>query len=446
MRSMRRTVAFFSLVVLLLPACGGDDDGSSDADAAPDPDGGEDATSPCPDGSDPVVFEFGTSVDGVIDEPGNRDHYVVTAAAGSWIVIDTLANEEKDAEKLDTVVRLYDPDGELIAMNDDQLPLIHHDSELITRLDAAGDYCVEVVDFRDIDDNPDVPEVGDDTFTYTLVVVEIDPDSPAVTIDPEDGDDADSAAELTLGTTTMYILGELRADDVDFFEFTIPEDAVESTFYGHVMPAGVGGNGSTATAGRLVIENLDPETIAVISHASGQKELSPPLRSGTHLLSVAAPGGDPGSNAFYVIKAQRGTDNTPEEEGETGNDTFANAQPVVPTEITGSGGVRGAFVITHLQPFETDRDYFSFDVNEGEIAEVGCAAQSIGSGIRELIVSLRDDADAEVMSQDEDPVAGVSFTTDALSAGTYALRVLAQDGDTTIVSRFVRCGVRLRAF
>jgi hypothetical protein len=433
------------LLVSLAPACGGDDDGGgggadggAGADAAADA-----ATGPvaCSGETSELELDVGL-VEGAIAEPGERDDYRFTADAGTWVIFGLTANQAGDPEELDAWLRLYGPDGELVVENDDAVPAVGRDPEIVTRLPAGGEYCLQVLAYSDADGDDETEPVGDPDHLYALAPVVVDEEDGFATIDPEDGDELADAAEVALGGATHYILGGLDASDHDLFTFTMPEvDGLEALF-GAVLPPGVQGSGSTSPARAVSIVSNDPDdgspTLALIAPAAeGQQQISPPLRSGAYYLEVRH-GTDTGADDFYVVKLRRGDEN-PTEAGE-GNETLGNAEALTMNEIAGQ---TSGFITAELDV--GDVDYFSFAVASGQHVSIECGAESVGSGVRDLEIELRDDADATVDQADEQPAASAVVEADIDENATYALRLAAGTPSAAVISRFVRCGVHLTA-
>jgi hypothetical protein len=85
----------------------------------------------------PVAFN------GVIDRPGDVDHFRFRAAKGD--VIDVTAYAFRVGSPLDTVVAVLNSAGEVVAANDDDET---HDSRVRVRIPADGEYFVRVSDKR----------------------------------------------------------------------------------------------------------------------------------------------------------------------------------------------------------------------------------------------------------------------------------------------------------
>jgi hypothetical protein len=80
---------------------------------------------------------------GVIDKPGDIDHFRFRASKGDVIVVEAFAF--RIGSPLDPVVAVLHPDGELLASNDDDET---HDSRLTVHIPADGEYRLRVADKR----------------------------------------------------------------------------------------------------------------------------------------------------------------------------------------------------------------------------------------------------------------------------------------------------------
>jgi hypothetical protein len=116
-------------------------------------------------------------MDGRIGQPGDVDFFKFKGKKGEEIVVGVMAR--KLYSPMDSLVRLYGPDGTVIAWNDDSERkegdlyldlgmLTHHaDSYLRTKLPASGDYVVQVSDAQ---------AHGGDAFAYRLRISPPQPD------------------------------------------------------------------------------------------------------------------------------------------------------------------------------------------------------------------------------------------------------------------------------
>ncbi len=111
------------------------------------------------------------AVNGRIQQPGDVDHFLVTAQAGQVMVLDVRARRLDSP--LDSFLSVMNAQGGVHAENDDfvdpDYPLVlhHADSRLTFTFPAAGDYILRVRDTQ---------TRGGDEFAYRLVVAPPKPD------------------------------------------------------------------------------------------------------------------------------------------------------------------------------------------------------------------------------------------------------------------------------
>jgi hypothetical protein len=91
--------------------------------------------------ANPSPHDWPVAFNGVIDRPGDVDHYRFRAAKGD--VIDVQAFAFRIGSPLDTVVAVLDSSGAVLALNDDDET---HDSRVRITIAADGDYFVRVAD------------------------------------------------------------------------------------------------------------------------------------------------------------------------------------------------------------------------------------------------------------------------------------------------------------
>jgi hypothetical protein len=90
------------------------------------------------------------TINGRIDKPGDVDRYQFDGRAGEDVVAQVDAR--RLGSPLDSLLRLTDPSGKVLAWNDDSpdpeagLVTHHADSYVLLRLPATGAYCVELAD------------------------------------------------------------------------------------------------------------------------------------------------------------------------------------------------------------------------------------------------------------------------------------------------------------
>ena len=453
---MRNQIALFAACALLvlssLVGCGDDDragptdsgvggDGS-DVDSGGRRDGGGRDGGMIADNNDSfdtaATLTLGPDgVSGVINPIGDEDFYTFEATAGDWLLITTEANPDDDPTKVDTVVTLYDATMTQIAENDDSVPRINTDSEIVIHVPATGTYYIKVQEFSTWMAG-ETPE-GGATFTYQLRAGVIDPAADGVVVDPESGNDAASATALELPMNNGFILGTLAsATDIDVYSFTIGGAEIGLANIA-VMPAGPNGYGSTASIGRAWVTDATGATIlARIEYSAARFNLEPSLPAGSYLLWVDH-SGTAGSNDFYVAKVFLGMDN-PLETQEATNGAVATAEAL--TVGAPAMGIRSGFILANIGT--GDIDYFSFSVMAGEVVTIACGAQFNGSGVTGLTVDLRGSDDSVVQSTMESLTEDLLLQNVAVPApGTYALRLTKTGQLADVTGDWARCGVHM---
>jgi hypothetical protein len=448
------SICLVVVVLLLSTACGDDtrplsDSGTGDtsivADSSPPDTAAPDTTPPMSDGNDDfteaeaLTLNDGMGVMERIQAPGDRDYFTVDLTAGDWVVITTTANPDDDIAMVDTVIQLFDgpSEADLVAENDDSVPRVNTDSELIYHVPVDGTYYVRVLEFTDW--MMETPLEGEAGFTYTLAAGTVDPDAAVVTIDGETGNDAASAQVLNTDMDYGIVLGTFAdGDDVDVFSFSVTDRVGFE-----MMPSGTTGYGSTSPIGNIWISDMaGTEIIGRLDNASGAyEELSPALPAGDYLLHVEHGGSAVGENDFFVLKAFTGLTENPPETMEADNGTLAGAEALT-QELDMEAMLNRAFVLAQLG--EDDVDYYSFAVADGEVISVGCGSRSSGSGVMGLRAEIRDDSDAVIGMALEAPPDGLFIDgsmTSPPGAGTYYLRLTKTGQDAEVASTYVRCGV-----
>jgi hypothetical protein len=372
---------------------------------------------------------------GVINPAGDLDYYRFEVTEAGFYLLSTTANEEDDPELVDTVITLYDDGMTQIAENDDSVPRVNTDSELITYL-AAGTYFILVQEFSSWFEG-ETPEGAPD-FNYVLNLFQLNPDAPAVTADAEGGDDGSSAQALGFDMDFSIAVGRFDdADDIDVFSVEIGGEERRSLAT-TVMPMGPEGYGSTTPVQVWVTDASGTTIIGRVDHGAGQNRLAPSLEPGSYLLWVEHGADAAGSNDFYVLKSVRSGEN-PLEADDAGNNDVAGAETL---PLMDGDGLRAGFILTELDPI-ADQDHYNVMVQANETLTVACASASVGSGVEGLSVAVLDDMEAELASATEDPAEGL-FIEDggAVEAGTYTLRFSKTGQSADVTGTWVRCGVR----
>ncbi len=390
----------------------------------------------------PLTVDDTMGKGGAIDPAGDRDFYKFTGTAGQTVAINISANTMDNPMLVDTVIQLYDASMTQIAENDDAIPRINTDSEIIIKLPSSGDFYIEVMEYSDWAMMP--PLKGMPSFVYTLKVKSVVAGT-GVTIEPatDPGNTAASAITSSAPGTNAFgiLVGQFaNATDVDVFQINVPAGKV--AMLAAVMPGGAAGYGSTATPAPAELRDAAGATV-IARQPANASGMNPPLTSGNYLLYVSRTAGM-GANDFWVAKfITNMTDNPAETETVPGqNDTNATAQALT---MMVNGGTHQGFILSHLTTM-ADVDEFSFTVPAGgAMVTAFCGSRSNGSGVTGLHGELRDSANAVVAgtSVNEDAAMGLSIAPMAMTpAGTYYLRLSKTGQDATVTGDWVRCGVR----
>lgn len=109
--------------------------------------------------------------DDKIDPAGDRDFFKMTLGQGQTIGVGTIAYAATGETTPDTVLRLYDSAGNLLATNDDMPYRIQEtDSALYFQADSDGVYYLEVLEWSDWADGYDA--AGGSAYDYSLIAYE----------------------------------------------------------------------------------------------------------------------------------------------------------------------------------------------------------------------------------------------------------------------------------
>ncbi|MCB9760368.1 MAG: hypothetical protein H6739_11070 [Alphaproteobacteria bacterium] len=122
----------------------------------------------------PVTLSQDTTLiaTGVIDPAGDRDFYALEVSQGQFIAVASLSYAMLGEVVLDTVIRLYDDQGELLATNDDMpYRYLETDSALYFQAEYDGVYYVEVLEWADWADQG---ANGGSSYEYQFHAWEID--------------------------------------------------------------------------------------------------------------------------------------------------------------------------------------------------------------------------------------------------------------------------------
>lgn len=445
---MKNGFSWLLILGLLLAGCDGDgetdggtDTDAGDVDAGDDVDAGPGSTGDGNDSfaeADPVTL--GESVMARIDPAGDLDYFTFEGTAGDWLLVDTDANPDSMDGLLDTVVTLYDASMNIIAENDDGLPRVSPDSELITQLPSTGTYYVLVQEFSTWERAPepaDTPE-GMATFVYELLVTTLDDELNQINIDVEPNNDAASAQNMTRQGNFGVLAGSFdSAGDTDVYAFVMGANPNPNFF---IMPIGPTGYGAPELPTSIYVTTEDGSDIVarLTPNSDGQFgmfEFDPSLPFGRYNVHVE------GNAGSYAIKTFIGGDNPPEEEEMTNGDP-ATPEMLEFTPVEGMETVERAFVLAQLPAGDTD--YFVVNAGAGNVISATCGSRTSGSGIQDLTVELTDTAGmllagATATETPTDNAFIEAFMPPA--PGEYRVRLTRGAQIADVSGAWVRCGI-----
>ncbi|MCA9554167.1 MAG: PPC domain-containing protein [Myxococcales bacterium] len=370
----------------------------------------------------------------VLATAGDRDYYSFEGTAGTFVRVYTTSYLTNSGDRIDTVIRLFDAERNQVAENDDSLPRVNVNSEIIYRLPADGRYYIEVLEWSDW--AGETPK-GDPMFTYTVFALTVDGASAGTTVETEAGNDAASAIAAEFSGTAGLICGSFAdANDVDVFRIQVGPDGVGGHLQFEIMPGGTDGYGSTNTVGQAWL--TDATGVNLIARVTLDAEggtFGPATDPGEFLLFVKHPAGAAGANDFYVIKFFVAGENDPEVEP---NDTFETAEPRA--LVTRAEQMdRANFVLAHLP--DGDEDNFRITPTLSETVTVVCGSRAMGSGIEGLTVTLLDGAGVEVVSATETDTALATIEDEVATSTVMVVRLSKTGQSAELSADFVRCGL-----
>lgn len=421
------------------------------------------------DGNDTIEtaeeIDFDTLYEGELDPTGDKDFYRFEGKAGQAMFIDTDAevidSVRFDPSYIDTIIRLYGPDGKQIAENNNGIPSFNQDSSLYTILPADGTYSIRITECWSGSSSPNstcLPTEEKDNTYYEFFVTELDPAFEGIISDTEKGNDAMSAEpiEYAKAQTGGYFFSDVYGtftdkDDVDVFAFKMPSDistspGSRSTGYFYLIPPGKSGTGSTTPIGRMYIADAADPLVPIAEILGSQNtEMSPPLATDKdYLLFVEHPDLAYEDQDFYFFRHYGGPAN-PVESNEMANDDPLTADSI--TADPNGDGSFSAFIEGDLIMGATDVDHFKVAVPQtvgdtGTLTAV-CSGQRRGSGLRNLLIN--------VLAADGTPVAMGTVETassfalvqnlDIPTGATELIVKFSAQQDPVVTSSFYRCGV-----
>jgi hypothetical protein len=395
------------------------------------------------------------------------DYFKFTGTAGQALLILTDAKPDADPfvdGYADTVLTIFDANGEQIAENDDRIPRNTQDSEVITVLPDDGEYCIRVGDFclweeEQSGTNPCPGGMQDVSVSdeFRVFVLNIDFGEPSnisemeAVVEYEPNPNGNYYGSVIQGTFDS-------GTDNDAYDFTAPNDVMIDPDQRHqvffdVYPVGPTGNGSSAPTGNVWVEDaavpgvrLAQIDATTIDPTFGMTLEMPYVQNNAYkVFAEIESGATPGDNPFYVLFHGLGGSNPPETQDVT-NDIFPG-EPV--TINTASSGAPVYWFSGDIGVAGVDVDHFDLDIS-GIATNLnvfgGCTAQRIGSGLREMSYSLLKGSDEGLIATiTEDPDMDTDFGDMGLPYPTgednIVMKVEAVSQDPQVLGKHYRCFV-----
>ena len=177
-----------------------DADADTDTDTDVDIDAGDDpATAMAVTATETNPWSWNEVAEGVINPAGDRDFYAIDLVEGAWYFIGINAVSGVSGGP-DTVIRIYDPDENMIAENDD-LPYWANEtnSGIPIRATVTGTYFIEVLDWSDWDEGTSAD--GSPNHVYALNVLPVESGLPEAL---EDNDDVASVSAQFVASGGLF--------------------------------------------------------------------------------------------------------------------------------------------------------------------------------------------------------------------------------------------------
>ena len=395
-----------------------------------------------------IFFDY----EGVLAEEGDVDYFSFEVVEGEWVSIRTDANGDDDPDLIDTVVTVYDADGDQIAANDDTSSS-NPDSRIAWHATESGTYCMKVAD---VDDR------GGPTFGYRAVVVPMAfeiYDFYTVDVEPNNTPQEPQTGIVYEESSTNQIYTDYAGlfdatDDVDVYEVVTPAAGV--AFGLEFNPQyGSNGYGSTAELGPVAIyESNGTDMLAYLDPSKGADGFSqvPLVPESTYYVSVAAPPGTLGSNPFYYLDFYTRSSVNHQELNDAANAVPETADPVpVPTV---DGNAKRHYIGGTLDTSGAgDTDWWEFQADAGGTVRIYCSSWRDGSGVRDATFGVyADPAGSALQEETEVEDAQVYWSTsssasmdevDIATDGTHYFKVTGSVQADGITSNHYVCGLHV---
>ena len=351
------------------------------------------------------------------------DYFVFRAQAGTFYEITT-----DDARfSPDNVVAVYDEARELVAENDDGSlwPGDDYDARLVMRAPRDGDYYVRV---EDLLTEEDFFSSGFPLLYYQLRVRAISPETNGYVINAPGLVLRNFEEDRELGYRYVTALGQFEGPSaiIDFAGLG------EHALIARVHAGGVHGDGSSVADGIVTVSTSDGSRLASIDRAERAEHIRPPIFSSSDHRITLQHEGEVGDNPFYAVDLVLLPDN-PSEQRERENGRASGAEAVA---LSGGDYGRG-LLLSRLSP--GDVDYFKVEAREGDALTFSCEGESTGSGVRGLLVEVRDASDMK-LGDGKEGDDGVLLEWLVTAPGTYYLRLSSETTSSEVVP-WVRCAV-----
>ncbi len=372
------------------------------------------------------------TVYGWLNPENDVDYYSFSASGGEWVRVDTRPTgaekgESEANEEMDTVVSLYNPNGQLHAWEDDYPtgPVTTYDTVLFAYLPEAGTWTVVVEN--------DVPEKdaagGGEDFSYALRVTEYG----GVTYETDALDDPNYEVELASGY--IYAVGvHLEEEgDRDYISLELPYDQCPVLVQGSLNLTGSDANGRV----RLIDANgdalLDQNDLGLGSYGLY------PEANGDLVLEALDDEERGGDDYWFMVIVKvydqgwrtsvGGVDYDYQDDSEP-NDSQGEAQILTQTSFAADSGslYNGSYAWGWLES-EVDQDWYVFQGEKGWYLTVYSTASWYGSLLDPVFEVY--DAGGELLGsyEGDSDDSGPDFENlGPLEEGSHYLRIVHPEG------------------
>lgn len=407
--------------------------------------------------------------DSLVPTGGSR-WFQFDGSAGDFVLLATqtaqVANQYDDTI-IDTVITLYDPDQQPVAMNDDSLGSATPDSELWSKLAKTGTYYVEVSEcWTWVAANPGAQitcggtaNKSDTQFSVYYDDVQVDP-LPGVAFESESNNTLANANLLAYvkANTGLYfaemLLGDLgNGADKDYYGFSVPTDVKVSqgrlTAGFSLLPAGAMGDGSPLTGVTATLVNATNNQVLAVLDLDGNDLRVPVQNKGSgasYAVLIQHNSSSYTTQDWYVVQHTLGGSN-PMETSEAQNNAFSGAESLKAASSTAQAV--DYFIGGDIIDGGADVDYFSVNVPSGMTKiTVSCGSKYMGSGVVDFAVQVFTAGNAEMTGGPQvESSSAISLKNLAIPypSSKLILKLSAGGQSSGIAGTFYECGVHLTA-